>query len=419
MKELTGMCANAKIFTDNVEELALSQIQTMLDNEITKKTKVRIMSDVHAGKGSTIGTTIRLPEDFDDWKVCPNVVGVDVNCGIMMYKISDKEVNLERLDNIINTKIPSGFYVHDKPQDLEYTKNLLEKASDGMKRYTLSDKVNNRIHNSLGSLGGGNHFIELGKDEEGNLWLSVHSGSRNLGVQVAKHHQGIAINILKEKYKENKVDIREIVESLTNQGRQSEIEQELKDYKSRNQIVTKEMENLAYLEGALLKDYLNDMMIAQAYAKKSREVMLDIIVKEMEFTVEDKFDSAHNFIEHDNFKKGMIRKGATSAKKGERLVIPLNMRDGSLICKGKGNEDWNNSAPHGAGRLMSRTKARNELSLDDFHEQMKGIHSSSIGKSTLDEAPGAYKPAQEIIDNIGDTVEILHIVKPMYNFKAK
>lgn len=409
MKIIKGEHVEVKVYTDLLEDLAESQIKGMADHEITKGTQVRIMPDVHAGKGSTIGTTIKLPVNFDDWKVSPNVVGVDVGCGILMYKLSDKDVDLEKLDNMVNARIPAGFNVHNKSQDKEFTSKAIEDVSFKVEGARLE-----RVHNSLGTLGGGNHFIELGIDENGDYWLSVHSGSRNLGVQVAGLHQEVAI----KKLKDSQVDLNAVIAQLKSEGRHGEIQATVAKLKAEAPVVTKDMETLAYIEGDELKNYLKDMDIAQKYAAASRAKMLDIIVEAMDFKVVDHFDSVHNFIEHDNFTNGIIRKGATSAKEGERLVIPLNMRDGSLICVGKGNEDWNNSAPHGAGRMMSRSQARRELNLEDFKEQMNDVYSSSVGETTIDEAPDAYKPAEDIMKQIKPTADILHIVKPVYNFKS-
>lgn len=409
MKEVKGTYGSAKIFTDIVEKEAEDQVVKMLSHEITKGTKVRMMPDIHAGKGATIGTTIKLPESFEDWKVCPNVVGSDVGCGMMFYKLANKNVDLIKLDKVVNTKVPSGYAVHEKPKMEETIRELISKLS-----FKLGEKAEERIVHSLGTLGGGNHFIELGVDEEGFYWLAVHSGSRNLGTQVAGVHQEIAMKLLEE----NQDKSKEIIEQLKREGRHREISQVLKEYKENHKAITKEDLDLAFLSGDLLKNYLSDMVLAQKFAELSRMTMLNIIADEMKFSVIDKFDSVHNFIEHDNFTNGVIRKGATSAKDGERLVIPLNMRDGSIICIGRGNEDWNESAPHGAGRIMSRSKASRELKMEDFKTQMKGIYSSSIMESTLDEAPEAYKPAQSILDNIKDTADVLHLVKPVYNFKA-
>lgn len=410
MKILKGKNVEVKVFTDLIEEDAEKQIIEMANHDITKGSQVRIMPDVHAGKGSTVGTTIKLPENFEDWKVSPNVVGVDVGCGIMMYKLNDKNIDLIKLDEVVNKFIPAGFNIHNKPQNLEFTEEALENLS-----FNVSGNRRERVHQSLGTLGGGNHFIELGVDENGDYWLSVHSGSRSLGLLVANTHQEIAVKRLHEK----EVNLKEVIEKLKAEGRHKEIQRTIEEkIKSQSPKITKEMEPLAYIQGDDLKNYLNDMNIAQKYAAASRETMLNIIVEMMGFDVIDKFDSVHNFIEHDNFKKGIIRKGATSAKDGERLVIPLNMRDGALICVGKGNEDWNYSAPHGAGRMMSRAQARKELKLEDFKAQMEGIYSSSICETTIDEAPEAYKPAKSIIENIDPTVDILHLVKPVYNFKS-
>lgn len=334
------------------------------------------------------------------------------NCAILMYKVEMKnnaEIDLAALDSVVNALIPAGFNVHEKAQDEKFSLESIEQLT-----FKVNSKIAERINKGLGTLGGGNHFIELGKDEDGAYWLSVHSGSRNLGVQVAKHHQDVAI----AKLHEETVDLKGKILELKNAGRHSEIQETIKRLKTESPSITKEMESLAFLQNELLKDYLHDMDIAQKYAARSREIMLNIIVEAMDLNVVDKFDSVHNFIEHDNFKSGTIRKGATSAKAGERLVIPLNMRDGSLICVGKGNSDWNESAPHGAGRLMSRSKAKEQLNFSRFQQQMEDVYSTSVVESTIDEAPDAYKPAQSIVENIKDSVEILSIVKPVYNFKA-
>ena len=361
------------------------------------------MPDIHAGKGSTIGTTIKQLGEPESWKVSPNIVGSDIGCGVMMWKLQDDFVDLEQLDKIIHEKIPNGFHHHLEGQDDEFVEELL-------KDLTINADLT-PFKKSLGTLGGGNHFIELGKDECGNYWLSVHSGSRNLGGKVASYHQKQAIVNLKRK----EINIDSIISELKATGRHKEIQATIEKLKSAVPKITSEMEMMATLEGAHLQDYLLDMKLAQEFAKKSRETMLTIIVDALGLSVVHKFDSIHNFIDED----GTIRKGATSAKKGEELVIPLNMRDGSIIGIGKGNEDWNNSAPHGAGRLMSRTKAKNAITLEDFKNEMKEVYSSSIVESTLDEAPGAYKPAKEILEYIKPTVDVLHIVKPVYNFKAK
>lgn len=409
MIELQGKNGSATVFTDLIEETAISQIIRMMNHEITKDTIVKIMPDVHAGKGSTIGTTIKLPDKFEDWKVCPNIVGVDVGCGISMYKLSAKpgSINLADLDNKVNKLIPSGFNIHNEQDD--EIEELLDKLT-----IDLPIKTKNRIINSLGTLGGGNHFIELGIDENGSYWLSVHSGSRNLGLQVAKAHQEIAIQNLRNK----KIDTSSIIEQLKKEDRHSEIQEVLIEISKNNKDKSLAEKDLAYLQNDDLKNYLNDMSIAQEYAIRNRAKMLNIIVGAMELEVVDKFDSIHNFIEHKDYKNGIIRKGATSAKEGERLVIPLNMRDGSLICVGKGNKEWNVSAPHGAGRVMSRSKAKEKIELETFETQMKDVYSSTVNSNTLDEAPDAYKSADIIKEDIKDTADIIHQVKPIYNYKG-
>lgn len=409
MIQFEGQNGVVKIFTDLVEDVAVQQVKEMAESPITENTVMRIMPDVHAGKGSTIGTTIKLSDKFSEWKVSPNVVGSDVGCGILMYKLADKDIDLEKLDKVVNELIPSGKDAHKVPQFPKFTKAAIQALT-----FVLKEESKERVELSLGTLGDGNHFIELGIDNDGDYWLSVHSGSRNLGAQVARHHQKQAIKELTS----NKKDIAEMIEKMKSEGHHKEIQSAIMEFKKNNPELTQRQKELAHLSGDSLKKYLNDMDIAQQFASKSRKTMLEIIVDSMGFEVVDSFDSVHNFIEHQNLTKGYIRKGATSAKLGERLVIPLNMKDGVIIASGKGNEDWNYSAPHGAGRLMSRTKAREKLTVEQLQEEMSGVFTTSISEETVDESPLAYKPASSIIETIKDTVDILHIVKPVYNFKA-
>lgn len=406
MIELKGKYGETKVFTDNIDDGTIAQIINMLNSQITEGNKLRIMSDCHLGKGSTIGTTIKLNGNRSDWRVCPNVVGVDIGCGIMMFKLEDKDIDFKKLDEVIHRVIPSGQSVQRKSINYRDTQDSI---LDNLV-IELSGSTQERVLKSRGTLGGGNHYIELAQDDEGFYWLSVHSGSRNLGVQVAKHYQKLA-----ESHNEYlKTDMLHIfINGLKAMNREHMIESKVKEYKEA--MITKD-NTLSYLNPNDLQDYLNDMKITQQYASKNRETMLGLICQGMGFTVIDSFDSIHNYIDVDN---GIIRKGATSAKDGERLVIPLNMRDGSLICAGKGNEDWNYSAPHGAGRMMSRTQAKANIDMDVYKEQMKDVYTTSVVQSTLDEAPDAYKPAQEIIENIKNTAEIVHRLTPVYNFKAK
>lgn len=397
--EIQGENGIAKAFIETIEDNTVQQIAKMLNSDITQNTKVRIMPDVHFGKGSTIGTTIQLPESQENWKVSPNVVGVDIGCGMMSYKLEDFNMPLDEFDKIVSKAVPSGKSVHIRAvTDLS---DQTEKLS-----LDLSDKEKDYINRSLGTLGGGNHFIELAVDEEGMQWLTVHSGSRKLGHTIATHHQKIANFIL------GHTDNQGILRTLKEKGESREVDKLLNSGKKKR----RQMDDLAYLEGNLLDDYINDMAIAQEFAHDNRKAMLDAIVESSELTTIDKFDSVHNFIDIPN---GMIRKGATSAGEGERLIIPLNMRDGSLICLGKGNPDWNFSAPHGAGRVMSRTEARKSIDIKEFMASMKDVYSSSVGTKTLDESPFVYKAAEDIISRIDDTVEIQHWIKPVYNFKAK
>ena len=328
------------------------------------------------------------------------------NCGIMMYKLANKDIDLKKLDKIVGEYIPSGQSVRQEPLHRRTTEAEVLKQLE----LPLNGKQITRIEKSIGTLGSGNHYVELAQDEEGSYWLSVHSGSRYLGVLVATHYQGLANSnaeyIEKELYSAFLEDLKEKHEPKEYQGM-------IEKFKSNMFVKDK---TLAYLNPTDLQFYLEDMATAQHYAFLNRQAMLTVICQGMGFTITDSFDSIHNYIDTTN---GIIRKGATSAQKGERLVIPLNMRDGSLICEGKGNEDWNYSAPHGAGRVKSRSQAKKDIKMETYSEQMKDVYTTSVTQSTLDEAPDAYKPANEIIENIKDTVEIIHILKPVYNFKAK
>lgn len=412
---LQGKYNTATIYTHNIEETAIGQVIGMLNEVITENTTVAIMPDVHAGKGSTIGTTIKLPENRKDWKVCPNITGVDLGCSMRAVKLKEQDINLEKLDDIINELIPAGQNIYDKAQ--VNTKQLYKLL--GCLSFPLEGEKLDRVIRSCGTLGGGNHYIELGTDSNNQHWLTVHTGSRALGVIVATHHQKIAEGLLSENKKIN----QEIIDYLTQNGRTAEIQAALNSHNKNNVIPnyvkTKKRPvintELAYLDGKELDNYLNDVKIAQEYSTISRKLILKRICDAMNFTVVDGFESMHNYIDIDN---GIIRKGATSAQNGERLIIPINMRDGSIFATGKGNIDWNFSAPHGAGRILSRSKAKEQLSLDDYKETMSGIYTTSIGESTLDEAPFAYKPIDEILEAITDTVTVDEIVKPIYNFKA-
>ena len=394
MVELHGKYNAAKVFTDNVEQEAISQIINLLNQEFVSGSQIRIMPDTHAGAGCTIGTTMTITD-----KVVPNLVGVDIGCGMETVLLKDSRVELQQLDRVIHENIPSGFDTRAEAHQFIGEVNLA--------KLRCADHANlKRAELSMGTLGGGNHFIELDKDDDGRLWLVVHSGSRNLGKQVADYYQKAAAKDLEKK----RADRSMLISRLTQEGRQTEIEAEL-----RKQKALRVDKSLAFAEGKLFDDYIHDMAITQRYAKLNRKAIVREIVRHMKFKVEDSFTTIHNYIETETM---ILRKGAISAKMGERMLIPINMRDGSLICIGKGNPDWNYSAPHGAGRLMSRSAAKRSITLSQFKASMEGIFSSTVNKSTIDESPFAYKPMEEIVENITGTAEIAMIIRPLYNFKA-
>ncbi|MBQ1643210.1 MAG: RtcB family protein [Treponema sp.] len=404
MKLVEGKYNTAKVFTDVVEEKSLQQIKTLCDQEFTSGAKIRLMPDVHAGAGCTIGTTMTIKD-----KIVPNLVGVDIGCGmetLMIHKDSEAAVNFDpaKLDKVIRKNIPSGFdirkFQHDFVEEVEWDK--------------IKGTYNkHRAKMSLGTLGGGNHFIEADKDEDGNLYIVVHSGSRHAGLEIAEYYQEMAWKQLNGR---TKADIDAMICRLKEEGRQSEIEAQMAAMNKQTKTLVPK--DLAFVSGYLFDDYINDMRIMQHFAMLNRKAMVNTIsiglhLKEEEIV--DQFTTIHNYIDTENM---ILRKGAVSAQQGEKLLIPINMRDGSLICIGKGNEDWNCSAPHGAGRVMSRTQARKGLSMDEFKAEMSGIWSSTVTKGTLDEAPMAYKTMDDIVANIGPTADIVNVIKPIYNFKA-
>lgn len=379
------------IYAETFEYEAYEQVKKLCNSEAYQTETIRIMPDAHAGKGCTVGTTMTITD-----KVTPNLVGVDIGCGMLTIILKDKDIDLVRLDEIITKCIPSGFNVHQKAVKNFNFERLRCKKYVGLERAALS----------VGSLGGGNHFIEVGKSPEGRLYLIIHSGSRKLGGDVCKYYQDKAFQNANEMSKVK----AEMVSYLKSQGREKEIDCELKKLQKPSAD-----KDLAFLIGDDFDDYMNDMAIVQNFASLNRETMAEIIIKEMSLQEYTRFETIHNYID---FKRNILRKGAVSAEKGEMLLIPINMRDGSLLCIGKGNEEWNYSAPHGAGRLMSRSKAREQLNMEDFSEAMEGIYTTSVSNETLDESPQAYKPIDEIMNAIADTVEIVGVIKPIYNFKA-
>ena len=398
MIELKGKYNQAKIFTDVVDEASVAQVLLLLNQEFVSGSRIRLMPDIHAGAGCTIGTTMTITD-----KVVPNLVGVDIGCGMETVRVKEKHMELQKLDKLIYEKIPSGFQVREK------THRCFEEI-DLQELYCYKYINSHRAEKSLGTLGGGNHFIEANRDEDGNLYLVVHSGSRHLGLEVANYYQEEGYRSLNGTSKE---DVDGLVARLKAQGREREIQKQITALKKT--IQTNIPRALAYVSGELFGQYIHDMKIVQRYAELNRQAMMDEMVKGMKLHVEEQFTTIHNYIDTDAM---ILRKGAVSARKGEKLLIPINMRDGSLLCTGKGNEDWNQSAPHGAGRLMSRSAAKESFTVWAFKNQMQGIYTTSVGKDTLDECPMAYKGMEDIVKNISDTAEIDRIIKPIYNFKA-
>ena len=402
MIELQGRYNMAKIFTDTVDEESLRQVQTLLDQPFCEGERIRMMPDIHAGAGCTIGTTMTVTD-----KIVPNLVGVDIGCGMEVIRVKETHLEPKKLDRVIREHIPSGF-------DRRTAAHRYAARID-LTALRCADKVRLDVAKiSLGTLGGGNHFIEANRDEEGCLYVVVHSGSRHLGLEVANYYQ-------EEAFRQRKgVDRRALAEKTEQliaqykaEGREKELQDTLKALKAGAE--TSVPKALAYCSGYLFDDYIHDMKIVQEFAALSRQAMTDEIVKGMKLHVEEQFTTIHNYIDTDAM---VLRKGSVRALAGEQLIIPINMRDGSLICIGKGNEDWNCSAPHGAGRLMSRSKAKESFTVSQFKREMQGVYSTSINQGTLDEAPMAYKDMQSILDNIGPTAEVVKIIKPVYNFKA-
>lgn len=393
---LNGSYGTATIFTDLCEVEAQTQIMGMLNHPISAGSQVRIMPDVHAGKGCTIGTTLTLTD-----KVIPNLVGVDIGCGMRVTYLDAESIDFAKLDKVIHDLIPSGRNINEK---IEWSVcNDVQPLLKSMRfqHFFLFQELR-----AVGSLGGGNHFIEVNQTADGHFVLVIHSGSRHLGVEVANYYQNIAI------YESKNGDAKALIESLKAQGRHKEIESALTHYNATRVRFPKE---LAYLSGDYMKDYLHDIAIVQKFASYNRQAMTDRIMSAMGWNAVESFETIHNYIDVESM---ILRKGAVSARKGEKLIIPMNMRDGSLVCVGKGNPDWNFSAPHGAGRLMSRGQAKRELTMEEFTDSMKGIYTTSVCSATLDESPMAYKPMESIVENVADTVQIMEVIKPVYNFKA-
>ena len=398
MMEIKGQVNTAICFAKIIEDEAIEQIRRMCDYEFTAGSRIRIMPDVHAGKGCTIGTTMTVKD-----KAVPNIVGVDIGCGMYTVNLGQIEIDMEQMDAAAHF-IPSGLNVWEGRKERF---DLL-----GLRCYRgLKDA--RRLERSLGTLGGGNHFIEIDQAADGTKYLVIHSGSRNLGKQVAEFYQRLAIDL--SKGKEEYFARRDaLIAEYKAAGRRKEIEKALKELRWEEHDSTIP-EDLCFVYGQYLEDYLHDVEICQRFARRSREFMAEIILQRLGIEAGDAFHTIHNYIDTDEM---ILRKGAIAAHKGEKVLIPINMRDGSVLAIGKGNPDWNYSAPHGAGRIMSRTAAKENLDLDEYRREMEGIYTTSVNEATLDEAPMAYKSLSDIIDVIQESVDVIEVLKPIYNFKA-
>ena len=398
MLEIKGKVNTAICYANVIEEEAIEQIRRMCDYEFTAGSRIRIMPDVHAGAGCTIGTTMTVVD-----KAVPNIVGVDIGCGMYTVNLGKSTLDFEKLDEAAHY-IPSGMNVWEGRQERFDLQEL---------RCYRSLRDTKRLERSLGTLGGGNHFIEVDEAADGTKYLVIHSGSRNLGKQVAELYQRLAIDL--NKGKETYFQQRdEIIRTLKEQGRRKEIQTALEQiYWDKKESTIPE--DLCFLYGEYLADYLHDVEICQRFARRNREKMAEILLERTGITGGEAFHTIHNYIDTEEM---ILRKGAIAAHAGEKVLIPINMRDGSVLAVGKGNEEWNYSAPHGAGRIMSRRTAKEQLSLEEYREMMKGVYTTSVNESTLDEAPMAYKSLEDIIDVIRDSVDIIDVMKPIYNFKA-
>lgn len=398
MFEIKGKVNTAICYAKVVEAEAIEQIRRMCDYDFTENSKICIMPDVHAGKGCTIGTTMTVTD-----KVVPNIVGVDIGCGMYTVNLGKGDIDLVKLDEAAHF-VPSGMNIWEGRQEKFDLQEL---------RCYRSLKNTKWLERSLGTLGGGNHFIEVDKASDGNNYLVIHTGSRNLGKQVAEIYQQLAIDL--NKGKETYFQQRdELIRTYKEQGRRNEIQKALEAI-SWNQRETTMPEDLCFLYGQFFDDYMHDVEICQRFARRNREEIAEVLLARTGMTGGEAFHTIHNYIDTNEM---ILRKGAIAAHEGEKVLIPINMRDGSVIAIGKGNPEWNYSAPHGAGRIMSRTKAKNELNLDEYREAMAGIYTTSVNEATLDEAPMAYKSLEDIIDVIKESVDVIEVMKPIYNFKA-
>jgi len=414
MFTINGKYNNITVFADTVEQTAMSQMYDIANSNVLENTTIKVMPDVHAGNACVIGLTHTINN-----KVIPNLVGQDIGCGMFIIKLGDIKIDLPKLDEFINQQIPSGAIIYDNNK--ENAKRVEDIISELKINKNSLDLI--KIINSAGTLGGGNHFIEVNIDNDNNKYLVIHTGSRSFGMQVFKHYQKLAVDTtLQDKYELQKIDndsIKQIIEQMKTNGQSSKIQETLNQLLNKRKNITLSDANInfAYLKDTNLQDYIHDLDIVTNYAKLNRQIIAEKILNHLNLDLSDldNFQCVHNYIDKND---NIVRKSAISAKKNEQVIIPINMRDGSILAVGKGNNAWNNSAPHGAGRFMSRSVAKNKIDLETYKKQMDGIYTTSVGVSTLDEAPDAYKSIDEIIENIADTVNIQTVIRPIYNFKA-
>lgn len=412
MFEIRGKYNTAKIFSDTADNATISQILNLLNQPSSEGAQIRIMPDCHAGAGCVIGTTMTVTD-----KIIPNLVGVDIGCGVLVTKLSEKRIDLPKFDSILRKEVPSGPEMREKPHSLADSLDVSSLSCYKKPDCRVSEEVFRR---SLGSLGGGNHFVELDRDGNGDIWLVIHTGSRRSGKDVAEYYQNLAYeerNIAGRKYKEALAEKRAaFIAQIKAEKREKELSRLLPKWQEEQgkPIISVPYE-VAWCEGQSFDDYIHDMKIMQEYAKLNRRIITEVILKKCKLHAVEQFETVHNYIDTDHM---ILRKGSVSAREGEKIIIPINMRDGSLICIGKGNDDWNQSAPHGAGRLMSRSEAKDSISMTEYKKAMEGIYSTSVCRGTIDESPMAYKPVDEIMANIEPTAEIVERIVPIYNFKA-
>ena len=412
MIEIKGKFNTARVFTDQCDSATIAQIMNLMNQPSVEGARIRIMPDCHAGAGCVIGTTMTITD-----KVIPNLVGVDIGCGMLATKLAEKRIDLPKFDSLSQAEVPAGMKMRKAACRLADSISVTELACYRKPGCKVSEDV---FRLSLGTLGGGNHFWELDKDEEGSIWLVVHTGSRRSGKDVAEYYQRQAyeyLNVVGEKRKKIIAEERDaFIRKLREEGREKEISKELSRWKAsvENERISVPYE-VAWCEGQLFEDYIHDMKVMQRYAALNRHVITELILKKCKLHAVEQFETIHNYIDTEHM---ILRKGSVSAREGEKLLIPINMRDGALICIGRGNEDWNCSAPHGAGRLMSRSEAKSSISMAEYKKSMEGIYTSCVNKGTLDESPMAYKSMEDIVSNIEPTAQIISHIRPIYNFKA-